>query len=131
MRTGDIDYLQGMMKVLHYAGLGTLAAFLTAAMFHNHLVKSSPLAGESLPASPAEIRLWFSERPAIAFTSVTLLTADSIKIITIKAVRTTDSMAVVAPLASPLKPGKYLVTWRTAGTDGHAIRGTYRFTIAP
>ena len=120
-----------MTKILHYAGLGALVALGTAAMFHNHLVKSSPMAGESVPASPAEIRLWFNERPEIPFTSVTLLTADSTKIVTIKAVKTTDSMAVVAPLVNPLKPGTYLVTWRTAGTDGHAIRGTYRFTIAP
>jgi methionine-rich copper-binding protein CopC len=120
-----------MTKILHYAALGALVVLGTAAMYHNHLVKSSPMAGESLTTSPAEIRLWFSERPEIPFTSVTLLTSDSTKIATIKAVKTTDSMAVAAPLASPLKPGTYLVTWRTAGSDGHAIRGTYRFTIAP
>ncbi len=120
-----------MTKILHYAGLGALVVLGTAAMFHNHLVKSSPIAGESLTASPPEIRLWFNERPEIPFTSVTLLTADSTKIVTIKAVKTTDSMAVAAPLATPLTPGSYLVTWRTAGRDGHAIRGTYRFSIAP
>lgn len=119
------------MKILHYAGFGGLVALGTAAMFHNHLVKSSPTAGASLKASPAEVRLWFNERPEISFTSVTLLTADSTKLVTIKAVKTEDSMAVAAPLATPLKPGSYLVTWRTAGTDGHAIRGTYGFTIAP
>jgi methionine-rich copper-binding protein CopC len=80
---------------------------------------------------PAEVRLWFNERPEIPFTSVTLLTADSTKIMTIKAVKTDDSMAVAAPLGTALKPGSYLVTWRTAGSDGHAIRGTYGFSIAP
>ncbi|HEU5217142.1 MAG TPA: copper resistance CopC family protein [Gemmatimonadales bacterium] len=120
-----------MMKTLRYAGLGAVMLLGTAAMFHNHLVKSSPAAGESLPASPAEVRLWFNEPPEIPFTSVTLLTADSTKIVTIKAVKTDDSMAVAAPLAAPLKPGAYLITWRTAGSDGHAIRGTYGFSIAP
>ena len=120
-----------MTRILPYAGLGALVMLGTAAMFHNHLVKSSPAAGESLKASPAEVRLWFSERPEIPFTSVTLLTADSIKIVTIKAVKTEDSMAVAAPLAAPLQPGSYRITWRTAGRDGHAIRGTYRFSIAP
>jgi methionine-rich copper-binding protein CopC len=120
-----------MTKILPSAGLAALVALCTAAMFHNHLVKSSPAAGEALKASPAEVRLWFNEPPEIPFTSVTLLTSDSTKIVTIKAVRTDDSMAVAAPLATPLKPGGYLVTWRTAGSDGHAIRGTYGFSIAP
>jgi copper resistance protein C len=120
-----------MTKILHYSSLGALVVLGTAAMFHNHLVKSSPTAGESLKSSPTEVRLWFNERPEIPFTSVTLLTADSAKIVTIKAVKTDDSMAVAAPLAAPLKPGSYLITWRTAGSDGHAIRGTYGFTIAP
>ena len=107
---------------------GSLAA---AGMFHNHLVKSTPGDGERLAVPPTEIRLWFNERPEIPFTSVTLLTADSTKIATIKAVATADSMAVSAPVATPLAAGTYLITWRTASRDGHAIRGTYRFTIAP
>ena len=119
-----------MRKLLPYTGLGALMV-LGTAMFHNHLVKSIPSAGDTLAASPKEVQLWFNEKPAIRFTSVTLLTADSTKIMTIKAVATGDSMAAAAPLPTPLGPGSYLVTWRTAGTDGHAIRGTYRFTIAP
>jgi methionine-rich copper-binding protein CopC len=119
-----------MKRVFTYAALGAVTVFGTA-MFHNHLVKSAPTAGEQLVAPPKEVRLWFNERPEIAFTSVTLLTADSVKLVTIKAVATEDSMAVAAPIATPLKPGTYLVTWRTASRDGHAIRGTYRFSIAP
>jgi methionine-rich copper-binding protein CopC len=119
-----------MRTLLRCAGLGALAV-LGTGMFHNHLVKSLPAAGDTVAASPKEVRLWFSEKPAIRFTSVTLLTADSTKIVTIKAVATEDSMAAAAPLPTPLSPGSYLITWRTAGTDGHAIRGTYRFTIAP
>jgi methionine-rich copper-binding protein CopC len=119
-----------MNRLLTYAMLGTVTV-LGTAMFHNHLVKSAPAAGEKLAASPKEVRLWFNERPVIPFTSVTLLTADSTKIVTIKAVATDDSMAVSAPLATPLGPGSYLITWRTASRDGHAIRGTYGFSIAP
>lgn len=119
-----------MNRTFTYAALGAVTLFGTG-MFHNHLVKSSPSAGEQLAASPKEVRLWFNERPEIAFTSVTLLTADSVKLVTIKAVATEDSMAVAAPIATALTAGTYLVTWRTASRDGHAIRGTYRFSIAP
>jgi methionine-rich copper-binding protein CopC len=124
------DYLWSMKTLLRCAGLGALVV-LGTGMFHNHLVKSLPAAGDTLAASPKEVRLWFNEKPAIRFTSVTLLTADSTKIVTIKAVATEDSMAAAAPLPTPLAPGTYLITWRTAGIDGHAIRGTYRFSIAP
>ena len=107
------------------------AGVLLTGMFHNHLVKATPAAGDTLGASPAEIRLWFNERPEIPFTSVTLLRADSTKIVTIKVTATSDSMAVAAPLPAPLPPGNYLVSWRTASRDGHAIRGTYGFSISP
>ena len=109
------------------------AAVLVSGMVHNHLVKSVPAEGEQLAAAPKEIRLWFAERPEIAFTSVTLMQADSTRIATIKAVATVDSMAAAVPLSlpAPLPPGKYLVAWRTASSDGHAIRGVFGFSISP
>jgi methionine-rich copper-binding protein CopC len=119
-----------MTKMFRYATLPAVLLF-GAARFHNHLVKSAPDSGEKLTASPKEVRLWFNERPEIPFTSVTLLRADSTKIVTIKALATDDSMAVSAPLPAPLAPGVYLITWRTASRDGHAIRGTYGFSISP
>lgn len=123
-------YLPAMIRLFKYPVLAAVA-LLAMAMFHNHLVKSSPAEAEKLAASPREIRLWFNERPEVPFTSVTLLRADSSKILTIKAVATDDSMAVSAPLPTPLGPGSYFVAWRTASRDGHAIRGTYGFSIAP
>jgi methionine-rich copper-binding protein CopC len=107
------------------------ATVLVSGMVHNHLVKSAPANGEHLASAPKEVRLWFNERPEIPFTSVTLMQADSTKIATIKAVATDDSMAAAAPLVTPLPPGKYLVGWRTASSDGHAIRGIFEFSISP
>jgi methionine-rich copper-binding protein CopC len=104
---------------------------LLTGFLHNHLVKSEPAAGARLAQSPREIRLWFAERPEVAFTSVTLMKGDSTRLATIRAVATEDSMAVAIPLASPLPPGDYLVGWRSASTDGHAVRGTFGFSISP
>ncbi len=111
--------------------LAILAAVLFAGMFHNHLVKSIPGNGQTVTTSPPDVRLWFNERPEVPFTSVTILRADSSKVATIKAVATDDSLAVSAPLPSPLPAGVYAVQWRTASSDGHAIRGRFEFTIAP
>ena len=51
--------------------LAALAATVTLAtgMLHNHLVKSSPGKDEQLTSAPKEVRLWFSERPEVAFTT--------------------------------------------------------------
>lgn len=114
-------------RLLSLAG----AAVLLTGMVHNHLVKSTPSSGETLTAAPKEIRLWFNERPEIPFTSVTLMRGDSTKIATIKAVAAPDSLVAAIPLLTTLAPGKYLVAWRTASSDGHAIRGTFGFTIDP
>ena len=119
-----------MAKALRLLTLAGTAMLLTG-MVHNHLVKSSPASGETLMAAPKEIRLWFNERPEIPFTSVTLMRADSTKIATIKAVAAPDSLVAAIPLTTALVPGKYLVAWRTASSDGHAIRGTFGFTIDP
>ena len=119
-----------MTKLLRLIPLGAVT-LLATGMVHNHLVKSSPADGEQLRAAPKEIRLWFNERPEIAFTSVTLMQADSTKIASIKATATADSMAAALPVQTPLPAGKYLVAWRTASSDGHAIRGTFGFTITP
>ena len=119
------------MTITSRLSLVAAGTLLLTGMYHNHLVKSLPAAGDKLAASPADIRLWFNERPEIPFTSVTILRSDSTKVVTIKATATVDSMAVAAPLPAPLPPGSYLITWRTASRDGHAIRGTYGFSIAP
>jgi len=42
-----------------------------------------------------------------------------------------DSMAVMAAVRGTLTPGKYTVTYRTAGPDGHVMRGSYKFTYQP
>ncbi len=120
-------------RFLRPLGLVPLVALLTlgAARFHNHLVKSAPGDGERLAAAPAEIRLWFSERPEIAFTSATLLRADSTRVASLKATATPDTLAVALALPAELPAGRYLVAWRTASRDGHAIRGRFSFSIGP
>ena len=42
---------------------------------------------------------------------------------------TEDKLSIAVAVTSPLPAGKYTVTWKTAGTDGHVIRGTFGFTV--
>ncbi len=118
---------------LYRLAASVLIVLFGAGMVHNHLVRSAPDNGQSLPGSPAEIRLWFAERPEVAFTSITLIraTPDSIRVGPIKAATTDDTLAVKLAVPSTLQPGDWIVAWRTASRDGHAIRGRFRFTITP
>ncbi len=105
--------------------VGTAAGF----GFHNQLTKSSP-AKESTVASPVEIRLWFREKSEPALSSITLLrTSDSSKVALAKVARTDDPRSIKAAVPVALAPGGYLVSWRTAGDDGHVIRGSFPFTV--
>lgn len=119
------------LRSLLFGALVVIGAGAASSFRHNHLIKSAPGNGQQLSVAPKEIRLWFNERPEIPFTSVTLMESDSTKIATIKAVATSDSMVAAVPLSHSLPAGKYLVAWRTASSDGHAIRGVFGFSILP
>ena len=111
---------------------GVLVAITPAtalALWHNHLVKSAPAAGESVVAAPKEIRLWFAEEVEPKFSSVTLMKPDSTKVAVSKARATDDPKSLAADIAAPLSSGTYTVIWRTAGDDGHAVRGKYSFSV--
>lgn len=111
----------------------TLAALVAvpAAALHNHLTKSVPAKDEVLATAPTSIRLWFSEKPTPAFSSITLLAADSSRVAMSKPRATDDTLSIAADIQAPLQPGAYTVVWRTAGNDGHAVRGRFGFTVKP
>ena len=99
-----------------------------AAALHTHLVKAEPAVDGTVSESPAQVRLWFSERPEVALSSAIVLTSDSAPVARIAMSKTDDSVSVAGPLTVRLKPGKYLVVWKTGAPDGHVVRGSYGFS---
>jgi methionine-rich copper-binding protein CopC len=109
----------------------TGAVILTSAFaMHLRLVKSAPSSGEVVTSQPTELRLWFSQKPDVGLTTVKLVRQDSTMIELGKVVGTDDSLAVRVPLDKTLVPGTYVVNWRSVSRDGHAVRGSYQFTMA-
>ncbi len=108
-----------------------LAAFVSAPALalHNHLEKSTPAADELVAQSPKEIRLWFAEKVDPKFSSITLMRADSSKVEIGKTHGTDDPKSIAAAVPAALISGKYLIRWRSAGDDGHAVRGTFAFSV--
>src|SRR5258708_17147813 len=120
-------------RVLHCAVLSVLLlAVPSIASAHGRLKGSSPGAGAHLPAPPRELRFEFSEVPELAFSLVRLVGPDGEEVAlgplgySIESRRT-----VTAAIARPLQSGTYVVQWQLAGDDGHPVRGTFDFVIAP
>ena len=98
---------------------------------HAHLRRSEPAARERVTSAPAAIRLWFSERPQLAFTRIRLRGADSTDIVLgpVAAIAG-EPFGVSAPVVGALSSGTYRVAWRTGGADGHVVAGSFEFVFA-
>src|SRR5256885_1126354 len=95
------------------------------AWAHAVLKRSEPTAGARV-ASPDVIRLWFSERPEVAFTAITVTDASG-RVFPIKLPQPNASnpLEVSFVVAALLPAGKYSVAWRTVASDGHPYRGSF------
>ncbi len=97
---------------------------------HTKLLSSKPANGATIGTPPSSIRLVFSERAALAMTSVRLVSGPDTTNLTPLALDPENPSEIVAPISGSLRAGVYTVLWRVAGRDGHPIRGTVSFTVA-
>jgi len=124
-----------MLRALRRAFLPVLLASLGVTSLvwalHTALVKATPAIDGTVTAPPADLTLWFNERPDLSLSNIRLRAPDSsyAELGGVKA--GTDSTALTVPVHGTLKPGKYTVLYRTAGDDGHVMRGSYSFTLQP
>jgi methionine-rich copper-binding protein CopC len=116
------------------AALVTTLAFAGEAasppVRHLALERSVPGPDSLLTSAPTHVVLWFNQEPNTRVSAVTL--ADSRG----AAVRLgpvtgcpTDKSVIHAKIEEPLAPGRYTVAWRTAGADGHVVRGEFHFRV--
>lgn len=112
-----------------------LAAILAAAReswAHGALKSSVPAAGSHLDKVPREIRLTFNENAERAFTRIALVGPDGREVSLGPVTIPKDSPRVAfAAIPELLAPGVYTVRWQFGGRDGHPVRGSFKFTIAP
>lgn len=107
----------------------TVASAAATPVRHLHLERSSP-ADSSVVSAPDSLMLWFSERPQIAVTRVTVTTASGDTVAAEKPVQAAgDKAPVVVRFARPPASGAHTVAWRTMSADGHTVRGTFMFTV--
>lgn len=100
-----------------------------APALHLRLDRSAPEADTTV-ASPAEIRLWFSQVPQAGATSARLVFRGApVEALGELEVDEDDGSVFAAPVREVLAPGVYTVSWRTMAADGHVVRGDFDFTV--
>jgi methionine-rich copper-binding protein CopC len=110
--------------------LALLAAFTVGLSAHLAVAKTMPANESTVAETPARVRVWFTQQPS---PRVSLLTmkgpGGDVPLGELEVNRQDRSIA--AAVGHALAPGSYEVTWRTAGDDGHVMRGTFTFAVKP
>ena len=114
---------QGWAIAVVAAGLLSVSA---PAWAHARRVSAVP-AADSSGAAPQEIILTFNE--GIKLIACKMTGADG-KDVTGVGAPLAEGKSLKIPVTAPLVAGKYTVSYRIAGDDGHAMDGTYTFTVA-
>src|SRR4051812_39947465 len=120
--------LRGVGALL-LAGTVALAA-AAAAWPHAGVVRSSPLAGSRLGASPTSVALTFSEQPEASLSEVRVLDRGGREVQIGRATAVPGEPGGLSVPVRQLPRGVYTVRWRTvSAVDGHATAGAYAFGV--
>ena len=114
------------------AVLVALASVVGAAWFHTELEDSDPAADAVLTESPATVTLGFTTEVQLALSSVAVTSSSggaSASAAALAYLSADQHDVLVLPLTAPLPSGAYIVSWRTAGPDGHQISGEFGFQV--
>jgi copper resistance protein C len=111
------------------AALAAIAVLATApaAFAHTHVHKTSIADNSRLAASPASFTVEFEGKTGLARAALTDASGKAIPL----AYTPPTGMAASFTIPLPALPaGKYTLSWRTIGSDGHAVLGVVHFTVA-
>ena len=114
---------------LTLAAIVALAA-ASAAAAHPLPKKASPAPNAVLAASPAEIRITYSEPLVAAFSGLELKGPDG-KTVALGASSVDHKTQLAAPVKASLAAGTYTVNWHAVSTDTHHVAGHYSFQVKP
>jgi putative copper export protein/methionine-rich copper-binding protein CopC len=97
---------------------------------HTRLASSSPAQGDTVAAGLGRVGIRFTRPVEAELTSLTvLLGSDTVASGPATPVAGSEGKEFTFALPPGLAAGGYTVEWRTAGADGHIIRGTFAFVM--
>ena len=108
---------------------GALALAPAGVPAHSLLLGSEPAAGASLPA-PARLALRFNNRIEKPLSQVRVLDGRGAArpLAVLVGEGSPDRLVAALP---PLAAGVWRVEWQVLSTDGHIVRGSFSFRVAP
>ena len=116
-----------------FAGLAMLVAIgVLGAPVSAHLAvsRTAPADGATVAASPAHVRVWFTQPPSDRLSRLELHgPSGEVELSPVQVNR--EDRSISAAVTGSLARGAYEVRWRTAGNDGHVMRGCFSFTVEP
>ena len=99
--------------------------FSSIVFAHVSLVFSSPAQGELLDNSPEKVELLFSEPAKIISIEIANTSGEKFSTSALPK-ELVEEVSVTVP---ELAPGSYVITWRGASKDMHAMSGKIEFSI--
>lgn len=101
------------------------------AAAHLKLQSSSPAQGDTVRTSLTEVRLTFTQAVEPRYTTITLLdnAGNALELGTLVPIGEGKTTQFVYRLTHPVVSGDFVVQWKTAGTDGHVVSGSFDFTV--
>jgi methionine-rich copper-binding protein CopC len=105
-------------------------AATTVLTAHLGVVKTAPGNDTSLSEPPTRVQVWFDQQPSPRVSRLEVRGPEGEVALGSLDIDRQDR-SIAAAIKAPLRPGRYQVTWRTAGDDGHVMRGTFAFTVQP
>ncbi len=106
-------------------------ALPAAAWAHAALLRTTPQASGTIPASPARVSLTYDEAVAPKFAVVSVTNAGGEQEATGSPAALPSDPGTIAVPVRHLPEGWYLVYWRVISADGHPVRGAFTFAVGP
>ena len=117
----------------------TVATLVAAALFasgpvavaHAFLDHADPKVGSELRSAPRQLRLWFTQPLAAAFSRVTVSGPPGFAGAGPSRAAPGDPRCLIVDLTGPTPPGRYQVRWRVLSVDTHTTEGDFTFNVRP
>jgi len=121
--------LTAFAAVLLFVGIVAAGA---PASLHLALSKAEPAVDSTITTAPSAISLFFTQAPQEGATAIRLVDSREQEVpLAEPKPDASDAKVIRAALTAPLPSGAYQVVWRTVASDGHVVRGDFRFTYRP
>ena len=112
---------------------GTITALILAmaglASAHAFVDHAEPKVGSDNSASPAIVKIWFTQAIEPAYSSVSVYDANGKQVDKKDAHVDGNDKKLLTVSLPQLSAGAYKVTWRVLSVDTHRTQGDFKFTV--